>query len=55
MYSEKKSTGVLTGEGTPVTYEMLCEMIDRDESAERDIKIGMNNAKAVKRISMEKK
>ena len=43
-----KSTGVLTGEGTPVTYEMLCEMIDRDESAERDIKIGMNNAKAVK-------
>ena len=44
-----KSTGVLTGEGTPVTYEMLCEMIDRDESAERDIKIGMNNAKAVKK------
>lgn len=46
---KKKSTGVLTGEGTPVTYEMLCEMIDRDESAERDIKIGMNNAKAVKK------
>ena len=46
---KKKSTGVLTGEGTPVTYEMLCEMIDRDEGAERDIKIGMNNAKAVKK------
>jgi hypothetical protein len=46
---KKKSTGVLTGEGTPVTYDMLCEMIDRDESAERDIKIGMNNAKAVKK------
>ena len=44
-----KSTGVLTGEGSPVTYNMLCEMIDRDESAERDIKIGMNNAKAVKK------
>ena len=47
--AKEKSTGVLTGEGTPVTYEMLCEMIDRDESAERDIKIGMNNAKAVKK------
>jgi hypothetical protein len=38
----------LTGEGRPVTYEDLRGLIDRDETAERDIKIGMNNATAVK-------
>jgi hypothetical protein len=44
----RQSTGVLTGEGRPVTYEDLRGLIDRDETAERDIKIGMNNATAVK-------
>ena len=43
------STGVLTGEGTPVTFEDLCKLIDADETAARDIKIGLNNAKAVKK------
>ena len=43
------STGVLTGEGTPVTFEDLCKLIDADETAARDIKIGLNNAKAVRK------
>ena len=43
------STGVLTGEGSSVSFEDLCMLLDKDESAERDIKIGLNNAKAVKK------
>ena len=43
------STGVLTGEGTPVTFEDLCKLIDADETAARDIKIGLNNSKAVRK------
>ena len=43
------STGVLTGEGTPVTFEDLCKLIDADETAARDIKIGLNNANAVRK------
>ena len=42
------STGILTGEGNTVSFEDLCMLIDRDTSAERDIKIGLNNAKAVR-------
>ena len=42
------STGVLTGEGKTVTFQELGELIDRDETASRDIKIGLNNARAVK-------
>ena len=42
------STGILTGEGNPVSFEDLCMLIDKDASAERDIKIGLNNAKAVR-------
>ena len=41
------STGVLDGEGNPVTYERLIELLDKDESADRDIQIGYNNAIAV--------
>jgi len=41
-------TGVLTGEGQEVTYSQLISMLERDESADRDIKIGLNNAKAIK-------
>tara|TARA_Y100001938_G_scaffold92786_1_gene127214 strand:+ start:509 stop:1855 length:1347 start_codon:yes stop_codon:yes gene_type:complete len=44
-----KSTGILTGEGTAVSFEDLCMLIDKDETAERDIKIGLNNARAVKK------
>jgi len=43
------STGVLTGEGNPVTFEDLCKLIDADETAARDIKIGLNNSKAVRK------
>ena len=45
----KGSTGVLTGEGTPVTFEQLADLIDRDETADRDIIIGLNNSKAVRK------
>ena len=50
-----KSTGILTGEGTPVTFQNLCDLIDADETAERDINIGRNNAKAVKEDIGKKK
>ena len=43
------SSGVLTGEGSSVSFEDLCMLLDKDESAERDIKIGLNNAKAVRK------
>ena len=45
---QKGSTGVKTGEGEDVTYEMLNQMLQRDQTPERDINIGVNNAKAVK-------
>ncbi len=45
---KKGPTGVKTGEGQDVTYEMLNQMLQRDETPERDINIGVNNAKAVK-------
>ena len=45
----KTSTGVLTGEGRPVTFEDLGKLIDADETAARDIKIGLNNANAVRK------
>ena len=44
-----KPTGVLTGEGTPVTFNDLSELIDKDETADRDIRIGLNNAVAVQK------
>ena len=47
-----KATGVLNpdknGIVSSVTYDRLCELIDKDETAERDIKIGYNNAIAIK-------
>ncbi len=46
--SKKGSTGVKTGDGSDVTYEMLSKLLDKDETPERDIAIGINNAKAVK-------
>lgn len=50
-----KSTGVLTGEGKPVTFDDLSELIDKDETPDRDIKIGLNNAKAVLKDITRKK
>jgi len=47
-----KATGVLNpdkqGLVSSVTYHQLCELIDKDETAERDIIIGYNNAIAIK-------
>ena len=40
-------TGVLNGEGQDVTYEDLVQLIDRDETADRDIEIGFQNSLAV--------
>ena len=42
-------TGVLNGEGQDVTYEDLIQLIDRDETADRDIEIGYQNSLAVKK------
>ena len=47
-----KSTGVLnpSSDGVSnVTYDQLAELIDKDETAERDIIIGYNNSIAVKK------
>jgi hypothetical protein len=41
------ATGVLDGDGKDVTYEKLRELLDKDESAERDINIGYENSLAV--------
>lgn len=45
----KKSgdTGVLLGDGGKLSYDQLISLLDEDETAERDIKIGMSNAAAV--------
>ena len=40
-------TGVLDGGGNAVTYEDLIELIDKDETAERDIEIGYKNSLVV--------
>ena len=42
-------TGVLNGEGQDVTYEDLVTLIDKDETADRDIEIGYKNSLAVKK------
>ena len=45
---KKGSTGVKTGDGEDVMYDRLYRMLEKDQSPERDIAIGINNAKAVK-------
>ena len=39
-------TGIMSSSGS-VTYETLNELLDKDETAERDVNIGYNNSKAV--------
>jgi len=46
--TQRGSTGVLHGEGTPVTFAELAELIDRDATPDRDINIGRHNATAIK-------
>ena len=43
-----QNSGVFTGEGEEVSMQTLSDMITQDTTPERDINIGMNNAKAVK-------
>ena len=40
-------TGVLKGDGSDVSYEDIVELLDKDETAQRDIKIGQSNAVAI--------
>ena len=42
-------TGVFTGEENEVTYEQLIELLDKDETALRDINIGYHNSLAIKK------
>ena len=44
---QKGNTGVLKGEGTPVSFSELGQLLDEDDTPERDINIGLNNAKAI--------
>lgn len=48
LKNKEGGTGVLTGEGDEISYSQLIDMINRDETPDRDIKIGINNAKALK-------
>jgi len=45
----KSQTGVMTGDGKGVTFDRLRILLDEDETAERDILIGQQNAKAIKK------
>ena len=42
-------TGILTGDGNEVSYAQLIVLLEKDETPKRDIKIGINNAKALKK------
>lgn len=42
-------TGVHDGDGNDVTYEQLVQLIDKDETADRDIEIGFQNSLEVKK------
>ena len=48
LANKEGGTGVLTGDGNEVSYSQLIDLINKDETPERDIKIGVNNAKALK-------
>ena len=47
--NKEGGTGVLLGDGTEINFSQLKELISKDETPERDIKIGINNAKALKK------
>jgi len=46
---KKNKTGILYGDDSPITYEDLCQLLDKDETAERDVLIGYENSVAVKK------
>ena len=45
----KSQTGVYTGDDKGVTFDKLKQLLDEDETAERDILIGQQNAIAIKK------
>ena len=45
----KSQTGVMTGDDKGVTFDRLRTLLDEDETAERDILIGQQNAIAIKK------
>ena len=48
IMDKQGGTGVLTGEGNEVSYSQLIGLLEKDESAKRDIHIGYKNAIALK-------
>ena len=47
--SQSGSTGVFYGSGKPVTFSDVVDLIDADQTPERDINIGRNNAIAIRK------
>ena len=47
--TQSGSTGVFYGSGKPVTFSDVVDLIDADQTPERDINIGRNNAIAIRR------
>ena len=47
--NQSGSTGVFYGSGKPVTFSDVVDLIDADQTPERDINIGRNNAIAIRK------
>ena len=47
--SQSGSTGVFYGSGKPVTFSDVVDLIDADQTPERDVNIGRNNAIAIRK------
>ena len=54
LKGKEGGTGVLTGEGKEVSFSELIDLINKDETPQRDIKIGFNNAKILKKDLKDK-
>ena len=52
--SNKGPTGVMYGSGKPVTFSDVVDLIDADQTPERDINIGRNNAIAIRKDLKDK-
>ena len=47
--NKDKTTGVRDGNDTVISYAKVCELLDKDETMERDVEIGYKNSLAVKK------
>ncbi len=47
--NKDKPTGVRDGADTVISYARVCELLDKDETMERDVEIGYKNSLAVKK------